>query len=415
MSVMGPVVNLVQATNGRYEFVALGLIAALAFSSEWRRGGGQHRLARWSLGLIVLTIAWWLAEVTSTLPTIVRSSGAWQHAPQVLVTGVLGALSAGRLPRHSSRWGRSVIGAIVVGSMSMIVLQPVSLLWNTRPSRPDWDGTLSVSARFLPRDIRATVVSGVSVTPGWVRAFEGFPVLETKTVFRNAATLSLGEGGRQGVSSKSLLQADFADFRDFAALGTVIGLADGMTNPVSPTPGEVMNRVTLPNGEEGVALRRSRFHTFTVEQSQLVSGDTRCPLLDDPACLSKVAPSRTDPRNEARWRLGKGDVLATYEWDVSRATWAVVVPLDFDPALVVTDVESSDVLRTHSHYGLLVVELPRGSLSGVMQFTLRPDMRMNARVLATYLYTIGFIVAVASVCRRQRQDAESDSHRLRSR
>jgi hypothetical protein len=308
-----------------------------------------------------------------------------------------------------------VIGAIVVGSMSMIVLQPVSLLWNTRPSRPDWDGTLSVSARFLPRDIRATVVSGVSVTPGWVRAFEGFPVLETKTVFRNAATLSLGEGGRQGVSSKSLLQADFADFRDFAALGTVIGLADGMTNPVSPTPGEVMNRVTLPNGEEGVALRRSRFHTFTVEQSQLVSGDTRCPLLDDPACLSKVAPSRTDPRNEARWRLGKGDVLATYEWDVSRATWAVVVPLDFDPALVVTDVESSDVLRTHSHYGLLVVELPRGSLSGVMQFTLRPDMRMNARVLATYLYTIGFIVAVASVCRRQRQDAESDSHRLRSR
>jgi hypothetical protein len=413
MSVMGPVVNLVQATSGRYEFVALGLIAVLAFSTRWWRSGGQHRLVRWSLGVILVTIVWWLAEVTSTLPTILRSSGAWQHAPQVLVTGVLGALCAGQLLRYSSRWGRSVIGVIVVGSLSMIVLQPLSLLSNTRPSRPDWDGALSASARFLPREIRATVVqllpwrSVGSVTRGWVRAFEGFPVLESEPKYRNAATLSLRTGLGQSVSSKQLLEADFADFRDFASIDTVVGLAHDETNPAMPTPGEMMERVILPSGEPGVALRRRRFHTFTLERPQLASGDVRCPLLDDPACVTKVAPSQTEPRDEVRWRLGKGDVLATYEWEVSRAAWAVLVPLDFDPALVVTDVESSDVLRTHSHFGLLAVEVPAGASSGVMQFTLRPDARMYARVLATYLHSIGLIVAVVSVYRRRRRVAES--------
>jgi hypothetical protein len=413
MSVMGPVVNFLRPTHGRYEFVALGLIAVLAFSTRWWRSGGQHRLVRWSLGVILVTIVWWLAEVTSTLPTILRSSGAWLHAPQVLVTGVLGALCAGQLLRYSSRWGRSVIGAIVVGSLSMIVLQPLSLLSNTTPSRPDWDGALSASARLLPREIRATVVqesrNSGSVTPGWVRAFEGFPVLESEPKYRNAATLSLGTGLGQIVSSNQLLEADFADFRDFASIDTVVGLAHDETNPAMPTPGEMMERVILPSGEPGVALRRRRFHTFTLERPQLASGDVRCPLLDDPACVTKVAPSQTEPRDEVRWRLGKGDVLATYEWEVSRAAWAVLVPLDFDPALVVTDVESSDVLRTHSHFGLLAVEVPAGASSGVMQFTLRPDARMYARVLATYLHSIGLIVAVVSVYRRRRHVAESQT------
>jgi hypothetical protein len=44
-----------------------------------------------------------------------------------------------------------------------------------------------------------------------------------------------------------------------------------------------------------------------------------------------------------------------------------------------------------------------------MQFTLRPDARMYWRVLATYLHTIGFIVAVVSVCRRRRRVAESQT------
>jgi hypothetical protein len=414
MSVLGPVVDLVMPTHGRYEFVGLTVLVVLAIHLRRRASDSQHLLARWAFGLIVVTTLWWLGEVTSLIPSVARSSGAWLHAAQVLMCGVLAVLglwnckSSARVRRGTALFGDFMAS----GALMVAMLYPFSMLAGSPPSHRNWQENMAAVSRLLPAGVRAEVAGSLLddernlVTPSWVRSRDGFPTLEDIPKIRNAATLSIAPALDQSVSPKVLLQMNFSDVRDFASIAVVVGSKGDGQGPVSPAMGEVMDRVTLPNGEEGVALRRTRFHTFTVEESQLVSGDTRCPLLDDPACLSKVAPSRTDPRNEARWRLGKGGVLATYEWDVSRATWAVLVPLDFDPALVVTDLESSDVLRTHSHYGLLAVELPTGASSGVMQFTLRPDTRMYARVLATYLHSIGLVISVVSMYRRRRTGAD---------
>lgn len=417
MSVLGPVVDLVMPTNGRYEFAGLTLLIVVMIHLRRHNSRGQCRVARWAIGLVALTMLFWIGEVSSLTPVLARSSGAWLHAPQVFMTGVLAVL--GLRDRSSSavlRGSRfSSGGPLVAGSVLVALIYPVSMLAGTPPSHQNLQEDMAATSLLLLRGVRAEVAQPfqdrpILVARSWVRAFEGFPAMANEPKIRSAATLSVAPALGQVVSAQALLDARYSDTRDFASVAVVLGSQVAGRRLATPGLGETLDHITLPDGTGGVALRRSRFHTFTVERDQLVSGDIRCPLLDDPSCISMVGSLRTNPRAEPRWRLGRGAVLATYEWDAPRAAWAVLLPLDFDPALLVTDVESSEVLQTHSHFGLLAVEIPSNASRGVMKITLRPDARMYARVTATYLHAVGLFVALVSVCRRRLRVAESSIH-----
>ena len=399
MAAVGPIVNFYLKTSGRYEFVCLiGLLPVVMGYLQVQRGP-RHRIVGAGLSLIAVTLTWWLGELTF-FPAVTQSSGAFQHAPQVLFTNVLllaivGTQKKSTVGTHSRL--RSTQHVLALVALLTVALQPLSLLNRTRPKARTLESKELESRRFFPENVRSSALirnvrtAPGGLAPGWVRSFSGRPALESEPKIRNASTLSLRDKFSQVVLTQDLLSAGMEDVRDFMSLAMVVAATEDEDAGalVADTDGERLQAVVLPDGTPGVLLERRQFHAFVLDRTELEDGDRRCPLLDAPSCLSVIAPRPVEARSAPRWRIGSNGEVATYDWDAPVGTWGVLVPMDYDSALAVVDRATDTVLTTHSHYGLLAIEVPPGQRSGTVEIGVRPDIRMYGRALSTYLVTFG--------------------------
>ena len=409
MSIVGPIVNIFVKTSGRYEFAAQSLLVlvALDYISRRRRVSKiQVQSLRVGLAMAFLIIVQYAAELFGFVPRFMQSSGAWLHAPQLLIVSILLWLVRRKyfvrklLPFADSKLSTKLACAgeylAVVTAFVALVVQPFSLLKMTTPyGIKNYQEAITKNELNLVANFRNS--GAAFLAPGYVRAFEGFPVLENEPKLRNASTLMRNPVFNQNIGRNDLDSSDLSLFRDFASLLTLVYSDNANFDWNDASVGETNQLIDIGLKISIIKTTRNEFHSFSIDNIDLVEGDSRCPLLEVPSCIQKISTHISDPRLTPRWRLGKGKVLATYDWETSSGAWGVVIPMDFDKAIVVRDSESKKELETYSHYGLLVAKIPDGKDSGTLQIFVDPDWRMRLRSIASYFSLVSFGLALRQI------------------
>ena len=420
MSIVGPIVNLFFETSGRYEFIALSLLVLVAVDYIFRRRRlpKDHVYSlRVGLAMALLIIVQYAAELSGFVPGFMQSSGSYQHAPQLLFISVLlwlarrkhferklPSVADSKLIIKLARAGEHV--AVVIAFVALVV-QPFSLLKMTSPhgirnyQQASKQTELNLVANFRNSDFYNipdwSQSTRLFLAPGYVRAFEGFPVLENEPKLRNTSTLMRNPVFNQNVARLDLDSSDLSLFRDFASLLTLVNYDNSNFDSNDVSVGETTQLIDTGLKFNVTKTTRNEFHTFSIDDIDLVEGDSRCPLLEVPSCIQRISTYISNPRSTPRWRLGKGKVLATYDWEISPGAWGVVIPMDYDKAILVRDIESRKELETYSHYGLLVAKISDGKDSGTLQIFVDPDWRMRLRSFASYFSLVSFGLALLQI------------------
>lgn len=145
MSVLGPIVNIFFSTNGRYEFSALSILVVVFLDYLICRRSAHEKSIRSmnsGLALAFLIIGFYLTEIFDFIPALLKSSGAYQHAPQLLIVSVLLWVSDREhrtliLHAKTNRFSKKTVSIIrkfaIFIAILGIVVQPFSLLKDTSP------------------------------------------------------------------------------------------------------------------------------------------------------------------------------------------------------------------------------------------------------------------------------------------
>jgi hypothetical protein len=425
MATFGPVVNLFFETSGRYEFVALPLLLLVAVRFLFRSRSKQSNHGNMvRLGLILASVIFgqYSGELLGLVPGPIQSSGAYQHAPQLLIVSVILWCISNQQSAWSSRSNlgsdlKKKIGTILSSGATTIALvgiliQPFSLLKLTSPEgMRNYRSAVKQTELKLKADFRTADFLYIPdwhesshswLAPGYVRAFEGFPVLENEPKLRNASTLNLNPVFNQLVYSPNLSSDEFSLFRDFASIINIFGVGASKTYQNGLNADKASEKIGISSESKIAVTTQRSFHTFLIHQRDLAKDESRCPLLELASCIQQVTNEIVSPRPTPRWKLGKGNVLATYDWDNPSGAWGVLIPMDYDSALKVKEQESGKVLDTYSHYGLLVAELPDSKNSGKFQIYVEPDWRMKSRSLASYLSLLCLVYSLIKIFQARR-------------
>ena len=413
MSIFGPLVNVFVGSNGRYEFAAFSMLMIVSLDYFVHRSNVPKEFVSTlnsGLTLAALTLGFYLAEVLNFMPELLRSSGAYQHAPQLLIVSVLLWITDGKYfghmlrPRPYSSFAQKILHKFRKFAVSIAIVgifaQPISLLKTTSPQgirnfqKAIKESELSLAENFRNSDPGIRVISNSHsyVVPEFVLAFEGYPTLNNEPKIRNTSTLMLRGVFNQLVVLPDLKTPDQLLIRDFASILPTIGKDKSKFFSENDSKGQTSKLLSSVVSTNSLVTDRSRFHTFAVNESEFVSDQKRCPLFDRPECIHVVSTYISNPRAVPRWKLGNGKVLATYDWAVAHQAWGVLIPMDFDRALRVTDKESKSTIKTHSHFGLLLAQIPKGEKSGTFEVSVDADWKMRLRATAAYysLFCFGF-------------------------
>jgi hypothetical protein len=376
------------------------------------------------LGLILASVIFgqYSGELLGLVPGPIQSSGAYQHAPQLLIVSVILWCISNQQSAWSSRSNlgsdlKKKIGTILSSGATTIALvgiliQPFSLLKLTSPEgMRNYRSAVKQTELKLKADFRTADFLYIPdwhesshswLAPGYVRAFEGFPVLENEPKLRNASTLNLNPVFNQLVYSPNLSSDEFSLFRDFASIINIFGVGASKTYQNGLNADKASEKIGISSESKIAVTTQRSFHTFLIHQRDLAKDESRCPLLELASCIQQVTNEIVSPRPTPRWKLGKGNVLATYDWDNPSGAWGVLIPMDYDSALKVKEQESGKVLDTYSHYGLLVAELPDSKNSGKFQIYVEPDWRMKSRSLASYLSLLCLVYSLIKIFQARR-------------
>lgn len=425
MASVGPVVNLFVKTSGRYEFVALSMLTVIVGRFAFRRSDAdKDTLNLVSIGLLLaaVIIFQYLGELFVIVPSFFQSSGAYLHAPQLLFVSVtLWCVNRQQIFRSTiDRFGvefkersGTVLGNVAVAiAFAGLLIQPISLLKLTSPQGiSDYTSVIKQTESNLKANYRTAdflyipdrVDSSYAwLAPGYVRAFEGFPVIENEPKVRNASTLITNPVFNQVVYSPDLGSAEFSLFRDFASIMNVLDVDSSKFDRNDLDAYQTSELIGSGSESKVAVASQGAFHSFLVEQKSLVEDESRCPLLENASCIQRISDYISSPQSIPRWKLGKREVLATYDWVNPIGAWGCLIPMDFDSALQVRDKKSGEVLSIYSHYGLLVVKLPEVESSGTFQIDVEPDWRMRARATASYLSLFCLVFASIKLVQKRK-------------
>lgn len=413
MSIFGPLVNVLIASNGRYEFAAFSILIIVSLDYLVHRSSVPKKFVctlNCGLTLAVLIIGFYIAEILDFMPVLFQSSGAYQHAPQLLIVSVLLWITDGKYfgymlsPRPYSSIAQRVLCKFRKFAVSIAIVgvfvQPISLLKTTSPQgirnfqKAKKESELSLAKNFRNSDFGIQVITNSHsyVASEFVLAFEGYPTLNNEPKIRNASTLMLRSVFNQLVVLPDLKTPDQLLIRDFASILPTKDKDNSKFFSKNDSKGQTPRLLSSVLSINSLVTDRSRFHTFAVDESDLVPDEKRCPLFDMPECIHVVSTYISNPRTVPRWKLGNGKVLATYDWAVATQVWGVLIPMDFDSALRVKDKESKIPIETHSHFGLLLAQIPKGKKSGTFEVSVDADWRMRLRATAAYysLFCFGY-------------------------
>lgn len=88
-----------------------------------------------------------------------------------------------------------------------------------------------------------------------------------------------------------------------------------------------------------------------------------------------------------------------YSYQIPTKEKLLVVPINFDPSIMVTKKDTGQTITTENVQGLVGVDLSKHASMGVLEIKIVPDSTMKFRVSATYLHTLLLMYMFMLLCR----------------
>jgi len=143
------------------------------------------------------------------------------------------------------------------------------------------------------------------------------------------------------------------------------------------------------------ALHPSSFHSFYL-------GDDRsaatCPLINF-SCLNNLEFDDQYQFNESPVKFCSEDCWMEYSYQLPASEKLLIIPINFDPSIMVTEINTGQTITTENVQGLVGVDLDRFTSVGVLKIKIVPDFTMKFRVFATYLHALLLIYMLVLLSR----------------
>ena len=142
---------------------------------------------------------------------------------------------------------------------------------------------------------------------------------------------------------------------------------------------------TINFSEESIsAIRPSGFHSFYLRKSMSA---VTCPL-NEVSCLNNLEFDEQFQFSENPVKFCDEDCWMEYSYQIPTKEKMLIIPINYDPSIMVTKVDTGQTITTENVQGLVVVDLSENTSAGVLEIKIVPDSKMRFRVIATYLHAL---------------------------
>ncbi len=153
---------------------------------------------------------------------------------------------------------------------------------------------------------------------------------------------------------------------------------------------------TFNFSEESVsALHPSDFHSFYLSKARSA---VVCPL-NDVSCLNNLEFDEQYQFDENPVKFCKEDCWMEYSYRIPTKEKLLIIPINFDPSIMVTKKDTGQTITTENVQGLVGVDLSENTSMGVLEIKIVPDSKMRFRVFATYLHVLLLLYMFVLLCR----------------
>jgi len=149
---------------------------------------------------------------------------------------------------------------------------------------------------------------------------------------------------------------------------------------------QIVTRIGTVNfsRESIFALHPSSFHSFYIGNNRSAA---TCSLSYF-YCLNYLEFDDQYQFNESPVKFCNEDCWMEYSYQLPAKEKLLIVPINFDPSIMVTEINTGQTITTENVQGLVGVDLSRYTSSGVLKIKIVPDSTMKYRVFATYLHAL---------------------------
>lgn len=414
----------------RGEFAGtLVVLAIMRFGRGSASGPPERSLRRVLLIMqpVVFTLA--LASANDWFPAVITPSGSWMTFPILLgLNSFATFVVLGQATKN--QYFVRLLGYANTFLIAIWVLMQFSIL-SIHPSLnlkiPDRYGKVEMTPQDA-QNLRAIFSDGGRLA--FLHSKEYEPRLANTEVIkvlkrekavlapaevkiRNVSHLSTHNFSNGLIPVLSIEKSDLLKLDDLASFLQISQVMIELNDPlVSAIPSflESLNQVqgrqdSLQNVKfvalDFVLWTRTSFTSLLLsDQSNL--GPSRCPVLERDCAVIQYSVA-SPPTRVPNLELCQDPCLWNYRLEGGAKEQTLVLPVTFDQALVVRN--PSDMrLETMNVGGFLGVGKVGDSQNGVFEITVRPDVRMYARILSSYVHLGTVIVLVLIAIQRHKSE-----------
>lgn len=420
----------------RGEFAGFLAVAAAIFSWKRFRRTTPEGMLLWVVAIgQIASVSLAVAAANDLLPLTITPSGAWQMFPtliplNVLVTYVLLGL------RRNIHFLSVVLTSLNIFSTGLWVAMQLSFLTissqyedtNLRTAElaiPNRENQIALSIRdtMEMKPLLATTGRMLFLQSGeydpqtnwpvYIKVVEaGKPVVvPADPKIRNANQLIRHSTTSGTIASFKWAKDDVVGLDrllDFLEVEQVLIEAH---DPIAGTAADFVARVNQRNsrsdkigvmtfsGVDYILWSRSQFSSSIISEDVAIDPE-RCPVLET-ICPITSQTTEAFPSKTPRLNVCDDPCLWTFSTGRIAPGETLVVPVTYSDTLVVRGTDRGG-LQTVDVGGFLGVMAELGLEAGTYELTVRPDLRMYARVFASYAYLVSFLLLVLFLVSRRR-------------
>ena len=128
------------------------------------------------------------------------------------------------------------------------------------------------------------------------------------------------------------------------------------------------------------------FHSFYL--TKMFNESKSVCELENSSCLEKLQLDQDLILNENPLKFCEQNCWINYNYQIPEEAQFLVVPINFDSSISVTDKYTKQTFKTVNIQGLVGVRLDQHQRSGTLEINIVADTKMKMWVLATYLHAV---------------------------
>ena len=244
-----------------------------------------------------------------------------------------------------------------------------------------------------------------SIRHGAYLARAGYPSIATVTKARSVLTLNSPRYRFQSSSVTTLENCDPHVF-DFLGLSTVVvgnSMDDQDVNCVKRLQDYFGRDLEIDSLQHkftnlSYVVYLKSFHSFSIRSTSNNQTTEPCQILERD-CLSGFMKTRLTNNRGTPFKLCESVCVFRYKWAISEDYKYLILPANFDHALVVRDLQTGSRLPSQNYQGLIAVSVEGLGNQGEVEVLLEPDFLMWVRVLTTYIHSIVILATLVMMIR----------------